>query len=93
MLPSQESRVKTFVENKVKEDTRMDIIIPPQDAEGSPNPSAPPQHLGNQPLMQAYATISWKRTKILETSLKPKCIGKAFHRHNICFPITVIWLC
>jgi len=35
MLPSQESRVKTFAENKGKEDTRMDIIIPPQDAVGS----------------------------------------------------------
>jgi len=42
MLPSQESHVKTFAENKGKEDTRMDIIIPSQDAVGSPNPSAPP---------------------------------------------------
>jgi hypothetical protein len=42
MLPSQESHVKTFAENKGKEDTRMDIIIPPQDAVGSANPSAPP---------------------------------------------------
>jgi len=45
-LPSQECRVKTFAENKRKEDTRMDIIIHPQDAVGSPNPSAspPPKH-------------------------------------------------
>jgi len=51
-LPSQESHVKTFAENKGKEDTRMDIIIHPQDAVGSPNPSAsppPPPPPGNHP--------------------------------------------
>jgi hypothetical protein len=87
MLPSQESHVKIFAENKGKEDTRMDIIIHPQDAVRSPNPSALPHpniwvtNLSCRHMLH----ISWKRTKILET-LKHKCKGKAFHRHNICVP-------
>jgi hypothetical protein len=75
----KESHVKTFAENQVKEDTSMDIIIPSQDAVSSPPP--PPKkkkHHGNQPLVKAYATSSWKRTKIFLSKLE----GSLKHKHK-----------